>query len=52
MIERQIKKVYYIETQLYEDSLSTTFQMSCLQTLASRKICLCFLHLLSVLSDL
>ena len=52
MIQRQIKEVSLKKGNCMKILYLLLFQMSCLQTLTSRKIYLCFSHLLLVLFDL
>ena len=52
MTRRQIKEVSVKKDNFMKILCLVLFQMSCLQTLTSRKIYLCFSHLLLVLFDL
>ena len=52
MIQRQIKEVCVKKDNFMKIRYVLLFQMSCLETLTSRKIYLCFSHLLLVLFDL
>ena len=51
MIQRQIKEVSVRKDNFMKILYLLLFQMSCLQTFSSRKIYLCFSHLLLVLFD-
>ena len=51
MIKRQIKEVSVHKDSCMKILHPLLSQMSCLQTLATRKIYVCFLHVLSVISD-